>query len=380
MSYDRKLDQVCQHVVANEALYVRSDRRTIQPLRPIASMVGVSVRLNGSITVPHQGVQTVPSGLSTRWRTFKIETGVNDTFTFRVNNQAQVSQVVVPASVSYTADQLMQVLNDAKTGLIFSNVENRIEFRSPFAGVAATVFLPSTCTLGAYLGMPVNHEYRGKSIAPGWSLISAPRTLGDRPTRYIVFDTPLRSTGDVVEITYATLQQDCRRCGGVGVENDWRYTKTGDVIEVRDEALLIQEILKLLYTEAGSNPFHSWYGTSLLDQIGQKLGVGTLVQNIIVSDIYRAFGRWQSIKRQQEIAIGQFVSDSEYPFRLLSVNVQQSSSDPTVFFVSMTVQNRSGQPILIDRGVRIPQPTDLLGSTQQQGIFRESLRGYTLSG
>jgi hypothetical protein len=230
------------------------------------------------------------------------------------------------------------------------------------------------------LGISVNREYRGKNVVPGWYLLQAPGTVNIRPLRYIVFDQPLRSTIDYVEINYTTVQSECRRCGGTGVENDWRYTVTGDVIQVVDEALLIQEVLKLIFTEIESNPFHTWYGTSLNDQIGRKISVGNLLQNMIIQDIYRAFGRWQSIKKQQEIAIGQFVSDAEYPYRLLNVSVQQSQQDYTVFFVNMTVQNRSQTPIILDRGVRVPQPADLLGSTQEQGIFRESLRNYVLTG
>jgi len=36
MSYDRQIDQVCTHMVVEEALFLFSDRRTVRPLRPIA--------------------------------------------------------------------------------------------------------------------------------------------------------------------------------------------------------------------------------------------------------------------------------------------------------------------------------------------------------
>jgi hypothetical protein len=275
---------------------------------------------------------------------------------------------------------MVRLLNEARLGVYFTNTEGHVEVTGTVSGGRASFYLTSGCTLGSILGLTVNREYRGKDVLPGWYLINAPNVLSDRPLRYIVFEQPLRTNADFVEISYATIQQECRRCGGTGVENDWRYTTTGDVVEVRDEALLIQELLKLFYTEEGSNPFHDWYGTRLLDQIGQKIAVGSFIQNLIVADLYRAFGRWQSIKRQQEISIGQDVSDEEYPFRLLSVNVEQSKQDPTVFFVGVTVQNRSAKPIVIERGIRVPPPADLLGATQQQGIFRQSLSNYVLSG
>lgn len=103
-----------------------------------------------------------------------------------------------------------------------------------------------------------------------------------------------------------------------------------------------------------------------------------MVQNAITSDINTTFQRWQSIKKQQEQNVGQFVSDEEYPFRLNGVVIEQSQEDPTVMFVTINVQNRSLQPIQLTRGLRLPQPLDLLGSTQAQGVFRESLRDFTL--
>jgi hypothetical protein len=379
MSYDRQIDQVCQHLVVNEALYVSPDRLTVKPLRPIASAYKLRLRLNGQIEVPFAGVRQPPSTVGKRVGPFRIQTGVNDTFAVR-GQDGVVRQAVLPASTNMSADRVAQLLNAARIGVGFSSVGGRIEMRGALDGARAVVYVTAASTLGATLGITVDREYRGQDVVPGWYLVNAPNVLSDRPLRYIVFERPLRQNVSFCEISYATIQQECRRCGGSGVENDWRYTTTGGVVEVRDEALLIQELLKLFYTDEGSNPFHPWYGTRLLDQIGQKIAVGSVVQNLIVADIYRAFGRWQSIKRQQEISVGQDVSDAEYPFRLLSANVTQSQQDPTVFYLAVTVQNRAAQPVNIERGVRVPLPGDLLGSTQQQGIFRQSLSNYVLSG
>ena len=161
------------------------------------------------------------------------------------------------------------------------------------------------------------------SSSSGWTLINDPNNLTQTqfPNRLIVFDAPLPSGTDFVEINYTTVRQMCRRCGGTGVESDWRYDVDGDIITVADEDLLIQELLKDFFTTIGSNPFHTWYGTNLLDTIGKKLTTGGFVQNLIVSDIYQAFNRWQQIKQQQEQNVGQTVTDKEYPYRLLSVNL-----------------------------------------------------------
>ena len=218
------------------------------------------------------------------------------------------------------------------------------------------------------------------SVFPSWSLINEPNTLLDRPVRLVVFDEPLRGFQSHVELNYITVRQECRRCGGLGVENDWRYNIEGNVVEVRDEALLIQEVQKIVYTVQGSNPFHNWYGTTILNMVGRKISNRGLIQNFIVSDIREAFRRWQSVKRQQEENVGQEVSDAEYPFNLLRVTLKPDVSDPTVVYVTAVVQNRSTQPIQIVRGVRLPLPENLLGGTVQDGVIRQSLNNFVVTG
>jgi hypothetical protein len=192
----------------------------------------------------------------------------------------------------------------------------------------------------------------------------------------LVFDSPLKASQSYVEISYTTIRQECRRCGGLGVENDWRYGKTGDTAQVRDEALLLQECLKAIYTVQGSNVFHAWYGSNIVNTIGRKLSSIGLVQNMIVSDIQESFRRWQVVKKKQEEEVGQVVSDAEYPFRLGGISLEQSQQDPTIIYVKVTVQNRSQLPIQIERGLKLPEPLDLMGSTVQQGVYRQSLTSY----
>ena len=351
MSYDRQIDQACQHLVTEEALFVSSDRQTVRPLRPISSAISVKVLLNNAIQVPSPGVFLPARSSGTRKGPFSIKPGVSDAFSLIVN-QGTTQTTTLPASNRMSSAQMAAQLNQRFSGVLFSVVDDRIAFESRDTGRGASIFVTGGSTAASLFGFQTNREFRGQQAVPGWTLINDPTTLEDRPTRLIMFDTPLRSGTDFVELSYTTLRQECRRCGGSGMENDWRYDGNGKVIEVRDEALLIQEIQKDIYTIRGSNPFHSWYGTGLIETIGKKITAGNFVQNIIVSDIYTAFNRWQSIKRQQEDDVGQAISDREFPARLLAVNLEQSVQDPTVIFVSVTIQNRSNDPIQLTRGLR----------------------------
>jgi hypothetical protein len=380
VSYDRQIDQVCKHLVVEEALFVSVDRETVKPMRPIASSNSVKVRLNGEIDCPSDGVYMPAQVIGIKQGPFTIKTGVNDTLRLRVGTDP-VQTAVLPASARMAPQQLVGLLNRQLVGVeFFVHDKYKVGFRTSLKGDDATVFIQADATMASLIGVHSQREYRGKNVVPGWTLVNDPNTLNDRPTRLIIFDSPLRSINDFVEVNYVTVRQECRRCGGVGVEHDWVYGNTGEVIQVRDEALLIQEIQKLMFTLRGSNPFHPWYGTELLETIGKKLSAGGFVQNLIVTDIYDAFAKWQTIKRQQEGKVGQTVSDEEFPFRLLSVDLQSSDKDPTIIFVNMTIQNRSFKPIVLERGIRLPEPMDLLGTTQQQGLIRQSLSNYVLTG
>jgi hypothetical protein len=347
-------------------------------MRPIASIGSVKVRLNGAIDVPSPGVAIPAQAVGSLQGPFTIMTGVNDTLVVKVN-QGTPQTVVVPSSSQISADVLSYELNLGLQGVYFQSSGSNVSFMTTTEGINTSVIFLTGSTMCPTIGFLVNREFRGQQVVPGWTVIADPTTLLTQPNRFIVFDLPLASGTDFVEIDYTTTSQMCRRCGGTGVEYDWRLGQNGNVITVQDEALLIQELQKDFFTLLGSNSFHTWYGSDLLDTIGSKLTAGGFIQNLIVSDINTAFDRWQQVKQQQQQNLGQYVSDKEFPYRLLSVSLQQSTQDPTVIFVTINVMNRSNQPIQISRGLKIPQPLDLLGASQQTGLIRQSLSNYVLT-
>ena len=382
MSYDRDLDQICPHFVVDETLYVDNTRQIVRPIKPIASLGSINLRLNGLLDIPSPGVQLPINVTGTANGPFTVTAGVNDTLVVKVNQGLPIT-VKVPPGSSMAASRVAGFLNFGLigTGLQFNVVNGlQLQIQSAGTGYSATIWIDGASTIAATIGFMSTHLYRGVNVTPGWSLVLDPQSIPALPYRMIVFDQPLRSVGDFVELSYNTVSNQCRRCGGTNVENDWRYGYTGEVGQVFDEALLLQEITKIMFTVRGTNPFHGWYGTTLTDSVGKKLTLGNFVQNLILSDVNTAFERWKNIKTQQQQSAGQNVTDKEFPFRLLSVTLQQSTQDPTVVYVNLVVQNRSTQPIQISRGIRLPQPLDLLGSTQQQGILQQSLQHPVLVG
>jgi len=357
MSFDRKIDQVCTHHVVEEALFFNPDRVIVKPLRPISNSASVRVRLNGVANVTPAGVRVPAVGKGSIPGPYSIQAGVNDSLSIAVDNGA-VQTVTAAAGKVISAASLARDLSSKISGASFSVTKRgQVQAKTSTRGKAARLIFPSS-TLGPILGLTPDRVYRGQQTVPSWSLVTDPNTLADRPARLIVFDSPINGTNDYVEISYTTLRQECRRCEGVGIENDWRYDRRfGEVVKARNAELLVQEVLKITYTDKGSNPFHTWYGTGLLEAIGKKVTNQGLLQNLILNDVQDAFKRWQSIKKQQEKI--QDVTDEEYPFRLLVVNLEVDPQDPTIIFVNALVQNRSDSPIQVTRGLQLPVPLEV---------------------
>lgn len=380
MSFDRQIDQICPHFVVGESLFLSSDRKTVRPLRPVSAISSVSMRVNGVADVPPMGVQTSALVVSPHKGSIDIQPGVNDTWVISIDHQPDRT-LTAAAGKGVSHRRLAEDLNRYLREALFDITrKGQLRLSTRRQGRAAELVFKEGSTLATALGLPLDRVWKGWLSYPGWSIIQDPNTLSDRPARMIVFDERLKGTSDFVEISYATVRQECRRCQGLGVENDWRYDQDGKVTEARYEILLIQEVLKDMFTIQGSNPFHLWYGTSITNMVAKKISASGVLRSFIVSDIYEAFRRWQTIKKQQEEVVGQFVTDEEYPLRLLSVTVEQSDQDPTVIYVKGEIQNRSSRPIQIERGLKLPGPVDLLGATSQQGVYRQSLSNYTLTG
>ena len=350
MSFDRQIDQNCPHFVREELLTVSDDRTTIRPFRPISAVNSIKVRLNGANLLPPEGLFTHPQVTSSKEGNFTLVAG--ETLTLDVPNQS-TQTFTSPSAKAIVPKRVSDYLNSALSGASFYvSSTGRLEVKGALPGPASTLRLGGT--MATRLGFTPNREYRGTTVSPPWSLVNDPLTLLDRPMKLIVFDEPLRTSTNYVEIDYATVREECRRCGGIGREHDWRYSN-GKIVEVRDEALLLQEFSKSLFTIKGSNPFALWYGSELDQRIGTKQISGGFLRNLISQDVNETWRRYQGIKRQYE-ALGANLSDAEYPYQLNEVDVTYDPSDPTIIYLHITISSRALRPTPITRALRLSYP------------------------
>lgn len=118
----------------------------------------------------------------------------------------------------------------------------------------------------------------------------------------------------------------------------------GDFKTVVDSEKLIQDILKIALTTAGSNPMHPWYGsyvsrsligsglsTDIIFQLGQ-----TQIQNAL-----------EILKSLQDTQVKQFqrVSPDEQINSILDISINRNTRDPRLFDVIIKVVSKGFKPV-----------------------------------
>lgn len=118
----------------------------------------------------------------------------------------------------------------------------------------------------------------------------------------------------------------------------------GDFKTVVDSEKLIQDILKIALTTAGSNPMHPWYGsyvsrslvgsglsTDIIFQLGQ-----TQLQNAL-----------EILKSLQDAQVRQYqrVSPDEQINSILDISINRNTRDPRLFDVIIKVVSKGFKPV-----------------------------------
>lgn len=346
MSKDFLLKHVCPHRTKREWLSIASDYRTINTIQPPASK-DIELRWNRYV-VPKSGLEG-PVEFATDTEPFEIEKGSTDELVVNVNETGPQTLTLPPGN-NVTAATIAARLEDQIDGLAVRENERRVEFMTYRSGDNATVFLRGGSGHTA-LGLPETRLYHGTKNVPSWQVVRPPNPIDD-VERLIEFSEPLKTRDDIIEVSYFTRRQDCRRCNGLGIEDDIRFDDRGEPIFVDGIDLLVQEVEKITFTIKGSNIFHEWYGTSIVDLIGTKIASGgRVVQTQIASELGATLQRYRNVKIQQESL--QPVSNQEFPLQINRIDVQQDPFDPTVFNVEIEVRNRAQEVDRIEQRISI---------------------------
>ena len=360
MSRDVQIAFNCPHVIGEERVTLGSDRRTLYTSKPINGPSLVKVVANdGAEVSPFTGLVTLASVKSYRREPYKV-TLANRTLVVR--SQLGTATVTFPQGY-LSAARVVETLNAGAGSLVTATSSTGYVTVTDKGdpGPESRVLL-SGSALEA-LGFDRQSGAKGRTVIPPWKLYTRsavnPEDAVDSLGYYVGFDAPV-AQNPYFTVTYTVAPNLCLRCLTTEVENDYRFDAQGAALIVRDENLLYQSILKYLLTEIQSNIYFPWYGSTLTTLIGTKVLGGTGAG--IRQSVSNALTTFKALQDAQ--AKYQRITAKERLFAVDNIAVAQSTTDPTVFYVQVSVRNYASEPVDITIAYTAPGTFALPGTNQ----------------
>lgn len=385
MSVEVQIAFPCPHLMVEEPVVLGSDRQTLTPKAPMMNQNAVRVLANDRYYIPNTGLYSQAILVAAKPGPFRIRrcvdligpdgnlitiTSSGGTVSVRLPEGDRVTTAAVEKALRLAVGTIVQVGFTPTGAIVLADVNK----------IGADSFVRVEGKGATAIGFTTQTGARGKMLYPPWQLISRDtvqypsylRGLTPPPTLYPKFVIPLKGNPDL-KVTYTTLGEQCPRCRGTFVENDWRFDPQGEVILIDNENLLYQACLKALLTVKGSNVFHPAYGASITNRIGSKLVGAALLQ--IQEDVRSALLSVQAVQSKQQRY--QVVTDKERLYAIIAATVTQGD-DPTTVLVNVTVQNASAEPIALSIVFTVPGVAALAGSNGLSlGLERTGLSATT---
>lgn len=345
MSFDIQLAHPCPHRSVEEKVSFEQDRRVVTTSQPVASGSTLSVYANDTL-IPRGGLYS-PASLKSRIAgPFHIPKYENKLIISSTEDYIEIDLPISTINSRLTVEKLVfEIRKKAKS--VLAEVENGYLVLTDLSTIGQNSVVQVLGTAKDKLGYDRQNTARGREVYPGWDLYKPPNLINsfDGITLYrgIVFRSPIRSN-PFLRISYNTYRERCKRCQSSNIENDYRFSSSGNILVIENENLLYQSAVKVLLTDKGSNPFFKGYGTNLRSRIGSKV-VG-FVSESISREVRSSLAKFQ--KYQADQAKYQEVSLRERLYSVTSVEVFQVEGDPTTFIIDVVVQTAGGSPIQLD--------------------------------
>lgn len=118
----------------------------------------------------------------------------------------------------------------------------------------------------------------------------------------------------------------------------------GQLKKVIDSEKLIQDILKMCLTTAGSNPIHPWYGSFISRTIIGNPNYTSILVQIAKSQLTTAL---DNLKELQELQIKSFqkISADEQIAAISDISIIRNQIDPRYFNVVIKVMTKGLKPL-----------------------------------
>lgn len=126
--------------------------------------------------------------------------------------------------------------------------------------------------------------------------------------------------------------------------------KDGDFDTVEGSDKLVQDVLKLVSTQLGTNPFFPAYGSPIAQGMVGTVFETEFVEDVATQQLRASLERLQELQRDQ-IRQNQIVTPEEQIAAIEDVRVIQDRTDPRYYIVSLTVISKAFQRIPVQFAV-----------------------------
>jgi phage baseplate assembly protein W len=118
----------------------------------------------------------------------------------------------------------------------------------------------------------------------------------------------------------------------------------GSLTTVENSDKLIQDILKIALTAAGSNPIHPWYGSYISRTLVGNPNYNGIIIQIAKSQLTTALENLKSLQGLQVKSFQPMTADEQIA-SISDISVMQSQVDPRLFDVVIRVLSKGLKPI-----------------------------------
>jgi len=168
---------------------------------------------------------------------------------------------------------------------------------------------------------------------------------------YIVMKNKIKDYRPLIEVKYTTDVLHCPKCLGVKVLDDLVYKQDGDILLVEKEYLLLQLVEKYIITRVGSNVYHNWMGTGIIDLVGTSIIDIDVIRNRILNQVNSGIEKLRNVQRQLQ-STRREMTPGELFGELISVEVEQAE-DPTILLVTVVFTAQSGKSLEFSQYVEL---------------------------
>jgi len=136
------------------------------------------------------------------------------------------------------------------------------------------------------------------------------------------------------------------RDGDVGLGAD------NDIAIVQDTSKLVQDIVKIVTTQIGANPFFPWYGSPITKSLIGRAYDRRFVSSVATQQLRATLERLQTLQRDQ-LRSNQLVTPAEQLAAIQKVIVDRNIQDPRFYTLAITVLTKAFSRTEIPISVRI---------------------------